>query len=148
MTTRGLPQWPWNGAAPEDLPAAEAVLLDACRAWVEATREGQAPLPALRLPMVTEGIDSAAPALDALLRGLACPGAMGCRLCPRLTPAEGALLMGLGLAQRATRREALAAFLRLAPPGAAYAAMGPALSVGLAMRRAGLLLANPLRANS
>ncbi|MFH5923638.1 hypothetical protein [Roseomonas xinghualingensis] len=148
MATRGLPTWPWSGAAPEDLPPTEAVLLDACRAWVEATRNGAAPLAALRLPMVTEGIGEAAGPLDALLRALACPGSMGCRLCPRITPAEGALLMGLGLAQRATRREALAAFLRLAPPPAAYAAMGPALAVGLMLRRAGLLLAHPLRATS
>jgi len=146
MTTRGLPTWPWSGAAPEDLPPAEAVLLDATRAWVEATREGRPPLAALRLPMVTEGIGAAAPALDQVLQGLACPGSMGCRLCPHLTPAESALLMGLALAQRATRREALAAFLRLAPPGAAYAAMGPALALGLTLRRNGLLLANPLRA--
>ncbi|WP_424133994.1 hypothetical protein [Roseomonas chloroacetimidivorans] len=148
MATRGLPNWPWNGAAPEDLPDAEAVLLDATRAWVEATRSGLAPLTALRLPLVTEGIGEAAPPLEALLRALACPGSMGCRLCPRITPAEGRLLMGLGLAQRATRREALASFLQLAPPAAAYAAVGPALSIGMVLRRAGLLLANPLRATS
>jgi hypothetical protein len=148
MATRGLPTWPWTGAAPEDLPAAEAVVLDATRGWVEATRAGTAPLVALRLPLATEGIAETAIALDAILHALACPGAMGCRLCPRLTPAEGTLLMGLGLAQRATRREALAAFLQLAPPAAAYAALGPALATGLVMRRAGLLLAHPLRATS
>lgn len=146
MTTRGLPTWPWSGAAPEDLPPAESVLLDATRAWVEATREGRPALAALRLPLVTEGIGEAARPLDAVLQGIALPGSMGCRLCPRLTPAEGALLMALALAQRAPRREALAAFLRLAPPGAAYAAVGPALALGLTFRRAGLLLANPLRA--
>lgn len=145
MTTRGLPTWPLSGVAPEDLPPAEAVLLDATRGWVEATREGRPALAALRLPLVTEGVEAAAPLLEAVLRSLACPGAMGCRLCPCLTPAESALLMGLALAQRATRREALAAFLRLAPPGAAYAALGPALGTGLTLRRAGLLLANPLR---
>ena len=148
MTTRGLPTWPWSGAAPEDLPPAESVLLDATRGWVEATREGRPPLPALRLPLATEGIEAAAPVLEAVLRGLACPGSMGCRLCPCLTPAESALLMGLALAQRATRREALAAFLRLAPPAAAYTALGPALTVGIMLRRAGLLLANPLRTES
>lgn len=148
MATRGLPNWPWTDAAPDDLPPAEAVLLDASRAWVEATRDGAAPLAALRLPLVTEGAEEAAPALDAALRALACPGSMGCRLCPRITRAEGALLLGLALAQRATRREALAAFLQLAPPAAAYAALGPALAAGLAMRRAGLLLAHPLRATS
>ncbi|SHI80356.1 hypothetical protein SAMN02745194_01105 [Roseomonas rosea] len=148
MATRGLPNWPWNGAAPDELPPAEAVLLDAIRSWVEATRNGGAPLVALRLPLVTEGLGEAAGALDAVLRALACPGSMGCRLCPRITPAEGTLLLGLGLAQRATRREALAAFLQLAPPAAAYAAMGPALALGLMMRRSGLLLANPLRATS
>ena len=148
MATRGLPNWPWNGAAPDELPAAEAVLLDATRAWVEATRDGAPPLPALRLPLVTEGLGEAAGALDAVLRALACPGSMGCRLCPRLTPAEGTLLLALGLAQRATRREALAAFLQLAPPGAAYAAMGPALALGMIMRRAGLLLVHSLRATS
>jgi hypothetical protein len=148
MATRGLPNWPWTGAAPDDLPPVESLLLDSIRAWVEATRTGGAPLAALRLPLVTEGIEEAGPALDAVLRALACPGSMGCRLCPRLTPAEGTLLMGLGLAQRATRREALAAFLQLAPPAEAYAAVGPALAVGLMLRRSGMLLAHPLRTAS
>ena len=148
MATRGIPSWPWNGTAPEELPPAEAVLLDAMRGWVEATRTGGSPLAALRLPLVTEGLADVAGPLDAVLRALACPGSMGCRLCPRVTPGEGHLLLGLGLAQRATRREALAAFLQVAPPAAAYAAMGPALAVGMMMRRAGQLLANPLRATS
>ncbi|MBP0445623.1 hypothetical protein J8J14_12635 [Roseomonas sp. SSH11] len=148
MATRGLPNWPWKGVSPEELPPAEAVLLEAIRSWVEATRSGAPPLPALRLPLVTEDLGEAAEALEALLRALACPGSMGCRLCPRVTPAEGTVLLGLGLAQRATRREALATFLQLAPPAAAYAAIGPALAIGLVMRRAGLLLANPLRATS
>ena len=148
MATRGLPNWPWTDAAPDDLPPAEAVLLDATRAWVEATRNGTPPLAALRLPLVTEGIVEADTALEATLRALACPGSMGCRLCPRITRAEGTLLLGLALAQRATRREALAAFLQLAPPAAAYAALGPALVAGLVMRRAGMLMAHPLRATS
>jgi hypothetical protein len=148
MATRGIPTWPWSRTAPEELPPTEAVLLDAFRGWVEATRTGSAPLVALRLPLVTEGIAEAAEPLDAVLRALACPGSMGCRLCPRVTPAEGTLLIGLGLAQRATRREALAAFLQLAPPAPAYAAIGPALAAALLMRRAGLLMANPLRATS
>jgi len=148
MATRGLPNWPWKGATPEDLPPAESVLLDAIRAWVEATRDGAAPLPALRMPLVTEGVGDAATALDAVLRALACPGSLGCRLCPRITPAEGTLLLGLGLAQRATRREALATFLQLAQPAPAYTAIGPALAVGLILRRSGILLANPLRATS
>ena len=146
MATRGLPTWPWAGSAPEDLPPAEGLLLDASRAWVEATRDGAAPLPALHLPLATESLAGAAPMLDAVLRALACPGAMGCRLCPRITRAEGMLLLGLGLAQRATRREALAAFLQVAPPAPAYAALGPALALGLTLRRAGFLLAHPLRA--
>lgn len=148
MATRGLPTWPWHDATPEDLPPAESLLLDAVRAWAEATRAGAAALPAIRLPLVTEGVEEAAPALDALLRALASPSALGCRLCHRITAAEGALLMGLGLAQRGTRRETLAAFLRLAPPAVAYAALGPALALGMVMRRAGLLLAHPLRATS
>ncbi|MCR0982108.1 hypothetical protein [Roseomonas populi] len=148
MATRGLPSWPLADAAPEDLPPAEALLLDAIRGWVEATRTGGSPLAALRLPLATESLADAAPLLDALLRALACPGAMGCRLCPRLTPAEGSLLMGLGLAQRATRREALAVLLRLAPPASAYAALGPALALGLVLRRGGMLLSHPLRATS
>jgi hypothetical protein len=36
MATRGLPAWPYTGIAPEDLPPAERLLLDAIRAWAEA----------------------------------------------------------------------------------------------------------------
>ncbi len=146
MATRGFPTWPWALTPPEDLPAPEALVLDAARAWVEATRTGAPPLPAARLVLATEALSDAAPPLDALLRAIACPGAMGCRLCPRVTPAEAALLTGLALAQRGPRREALAIFLRLALPAGASAAMGPALGLGLAFRRAGLLLSQPLRA--
>ncbi|WP_426957781.1 hypothetical protein [Muricoccus radiodurans] len=145
MTTRGLPSWPWTGAAPEDLPPAEALLLDAARGWVEATRSGALPITAVRLPLATERVSDAAPAMNAVLQSLACPGGMGCRLCPRVTAVEGTFLMAMGLAQRGTRREALAAFLRLAPPAAAYAAIAPALTVGILLRRAGLLLEHPLR---
>ena len=145
MATRGLPTWPWAGISPDDLPAVEALVLDATRAWVEATRCGVPPAPAARLPLATEGIAESGEALDGVLRALACPGGMGCRLCPRVTAAEARFLTGLALAQRGTNREALACFLRLAPPASARAALAPAVTFGYALRRAGLLLTNPLR---
>ncbi|WP_376090545.1 hypothetical protein ACE7GA_20030 [Roseomonas sp. CCTCC AB2023176] len=145
MATRGLPTWPWAGLSPEDLRPVEALVLDAVRAWVEATRCGAQPALAARLPLATEDVADAADPLDAALRALACPGGMGCRLCPRVTAAEARFLTGLALAQRGTNREAVACFLRLAPPAAACAALAPSVAFGQVLRRAGLLLTHPLR---
>lgn len=145
MATRGLPTWPWAGTVPDELPPTEMLVLDAVRAWVEATRIGAAPIAAAVLPLATESVEAAAGPLDAVLRALACPGGMGCRLCPRVTATEAVLLTGLAAAQRGTNREALACFLRLAPTAPACAALAPAVTFGQALRGAGLLLTHPLR---
>ena len=143
MGTHGLPSWPWADAASEALPAAELLLLDAMRSWGAACREGRDPRAAAALPLVTADAGAAAPALDAALRAVLRPGMLGCPLCPRVGDHEAALLLAFALAQRGPRREALAAFLRVAAPAEAYAAMGAALALGLGFRRAGLWLANP-----
>ena len=57
-----------------------------------------------------------------------------------------ALLLGCALTQRGARREGLALFLRWLPPGGAHAAMPAAIHLGIALRAAGLVLRNPLRA--
>ncbi|MCQ4159833.1 hypothetical protein NON00_07820 [Roseomonas sp. GC11] len=143
MATHGLPTWPWTDACAESLAPPEALLLEGMRRWACAMRGGRPALAAARLPFIAEDVAEAAPALEAVLRlgafRIACPTA------PRLTGEEPALLLAFALAQRGPKREALAAFLRLMPPGAAYAAMGPAVALGLSFRKAGLLLANPLR---
>lgn len=145
MAAHGLPDWPWTGAAPEDLPPPEALLLDTLRGWAQARRLGHPPELAIALPLATADLAEAAPALDAALRHATTPGALGCPLCPRLVGAEPALLLAFALAQRGPRREALAAFLRLAPAPRAYGALGHALAVMIAFRRAGLWLENPVR---
>ncbi len=147
MATHGLPTWPWTDADTEDLPAAEALLLEAMRRWNDAARRGEPPLPAARWPLITADAASAAVPLDAVLRGggsrrFVVGGLAG----TRLTGQEPALLLAFALAQRGPRREALAAFLRLLPAGDAQAAMGHAVLLGALLRRAGLLLAHPLRA--
>ncbi len=148
MPTHGLPAWPWTDTAPEDLPAAEALLLEAMRAWGSAARDGRDPRGAAALPLVTADAGDSAEALDATLRAVLRPGMLGCPLCPRVGDREAALLLAFAVAQRGPRREALAALLRVAPLVGAYAAMGPALGLGLGFRRAGLWLANPtLRQN-
>ena len=128
---------------PRDLPLPEALLLDAMRAWGAAAHSGASPLGAATLPLVTADAREAAPALDAALGAVLRPGMLRCPLCPRVTAGEATLLLAFALAQRGPRREALAAFLRVAPQAAAYAAMGPALGLGLAFRRAGLWLLGP-----
>jgi hypothetical protein len=143
MATHGLPTWPWTDADTEALPPAESLLLAAMRGWAAAARDGRPALPAARLLLVTEDLAEAATPLDAVLRlggfGLGGP------LQPRLAGREPGLLLAFALAQRGPRREALAGFLRLLPSAGAHAAMPPALALGLAFRRRGLLLANPLR---
>ncbi|UFN49464.1 hypothetical protein LPC08_02115 [Roseomonas sp. OT10] len=145
MAAHGLPAWPWTGAAPEELPPPEALLLDALRGWARARRLGHPAAHAIALPLATADLAEAAPALDQALRLCTSPGELGCPLCPRLVGAEPALLLAFALAQRGPRREALAAFLRLVPPPSAYAALGHALAVMIAFRRAGLWLENPVR---
>jgi len=148
MATHGLPAWPWTEIHIEDLPPAEALLLEAMRRWADATRAGRHAGAMLRPPLVAEDVADAVLPLDTLLgtANAARPLHIACELCPRLAGDEPALLLALALTQRAPRRQALAAFCRLLPPPAAYAAMGPAIGIGLALRRAGLLLENPLRA--
>jgi len=143
MATHGLPDWPWAGTSTDDLPLAERLVLDTIRAWHVAAHAGQAPLSAMSLILATEDATTAAPPLDALLR--AAPIEAGCRLCPTVAPQEAALLLACALAQRGARSEALAALLRLLPLRAAYAAMPPAIRLGWALRRSGLLLRHPIR---
>ncbi|MBX6744446.1 MAG: hypothetical protein IRY87_20640 [Acetobacteraceae bacterium] len=147
MATRGLPAWPWSDAEVDDLPAAERLLLDGMRLWAAAADADQPPLPALRPPFAAEDASAAIAPLDALLRGIAAAGplALCCPLCPHVAEEEALLLLSCALTQRGARREALSLFLRWLPPGSAYAAMPPAIHLGIALREAGLLLRNPLR---
>lgn len=143
MATHGLPIWPWTEALAEDLPPAEALLLDAMRRWSEAAGTGRPALVAVRMTLVVEDLAPAAPSLDSVLR--CAPFRLANPLQPYLEGDEPALLLALALAQRGPRRECLAAFLRLLPPALAYQAMGHALCLAQALRRGGLLLAHPLR---
>ena len=139
MTTTGLPDWPWTRAKAEDLPPAEALLLDAVRAW----HGGAAPAHAAALILAAEDAAAAAIPLNSMLRFA--PVTVHRPLCPCIGTQEAALLLACALAQRGARSEALAAFLRLLPLHLAYAAMPPAIRLGVAFRRAGLFLQNPLR---
>ena len=139
MTTTGLPDWPWTRTKAEDLPQAEGLLLDAVRAW----HGGAAPAHAAALILAAEDAAAAAIPLDALLRSAPVPVRRS--LCPCIGTHEAALLLACALAQRGARSEALAAFLRLLPLRAAYAAMPPAIHLGCVLRRSGLLLRHPLR---
>jgi hypothetical protein len=145
MATRGLPAWPYTGADPEDLPAAERLLLDATRAWAAACTRGEPPLPAMQRILATERAETAAPAIDALLRALAqaAPLTLGCPLCPRLIGEEPPILLAAALAQRGARGEALACLLKRLPNPLAYAAMAAALGLGCGFARAGLRFTDP-----
>jgi len=145
MATRGLPAWPFTTTAPEELPGAERLLLDAARAWAAACRRGEPPVPALRRLLATERAEAAAAPLDALLRALAgaAPMTLGCPLCPRLVGEEPPLLLAAALAGRGARREALAFLLHRLPGRHAYDAMAAALALGCAFRAAGLRFADP-----
>lgn len=143
MATSGLPDWPWSGVVSDDLPRPERLLLDAIRAWHGAAQDGKSPLPAAAMILATEDAGTATPALDGLLR--AAPVAIGCIFCLRVAPQEAGLLLACALAQRGARSEALAALLRLLPLQQAYAAMPPAIHLGCALRRAGILLHHPIR---
>ena len=143
MATHGLPDWPWAGTPTDALPPAERLVLDTIRAWHTAARAGRTPLPPRILLLAAEDAGPAGPPLDALLRAAQIEA--GCGLCPTVLPQEAALLLACALAQRGARSEALAALLRLLPLRAAYAAMPPAIHLGCALRRAGLLLRHPIR---
>ncbi len=145
MATRGLPTWPFTEAEPEELPPAERLLIDAARAWAHACRQGEPPQPAMRRLLATEGAETAAPALDDLLRALAeaAPLTLGCPLCPRLVGEEPPLLLAAALAQRGARREALACLLKRLPNPLAYRAMAATIGLGCAFRAAGLRFADP-----
>ncbi len=145
MATHGLPAWPWAGTPTEDLPPPERLLLEGARLWAVAAREGHPPLPAPRLPFLTEGAEAALLPLDALMRALGGALPPACPLCPCIAPQEATLLLGCALIQRGARREALALLLRHLPPATAYAVMPAAIHLGIALGRAGLLLRNPLR---
>ena len=147
MATRGLPAWPWTREPADDLPEPERLLLEGCRLWAAAARDGRPTRLALRPPFLAEDAADAVGPLDALLRQAATlkPIAFGCPLCPRVTEDEATLLMGCALTQRSARREGLALFLRWLPPGGAHAAMPAAIHLGAALRAAGLVLRNPLR---
>jgi hypothetical protein len=146
MATHGLPTWPWADTTIDNLPPPEALLLEAMRRWACAARSGTPPMRACQPPLVAEDVGEAAWALDAALRARTQQiFAIAGPLHPRLMGDEPALLLAFSLAQRGPRREALAALLRLMPPGNAYEALGHAISLGMAFRRAGLLLANPWR---
>ena len=148
MATQGLPSWPWLGITPEELPEPEAVLLEAIRRWSEAARKGGSPAMAMQAPLATLatlGIGEARDDLDKALRQLGAPCGMGCLLSPRVLPGEATLLLALALAQRGSRREALAIFLRLAPTPRAGAALAAAVALGQTLRHAGLRLTHPMR---
>ena len=147
MATRGLPAWPWTREPADDLPEPERLLLEGCRLWAAAARDGRPTRLALRPPFLAEDAADAVGPLDALLRQAATlkPIAFGCPLCPRVTEDEATLLMGCALTQRGARREGLALFLRWLPPGGAHTAMPAAIHLGAALRAAGLVLRNPLR---
>ena len=145
MATRGLPAWPFTSTDPEDLPAAERLLLDCARSWASACRREEPPLPAMRRILATESAEAAAPAIDALLRALAqaAPLTLGCPLCPRLVGEEPPLLLAAALSQRGARREALACLLKRMPNPQAYAAAAAAIALGCTFRAAGLRFADP-----
>lgn len=146
MTTRGLPDWPWQGIDTADLPPAESVLIDAARRWAEARCRDLPALPALRPPLIASQVPAAAGPLDALLHAIAAgrPLRLGMQATPQVLGGEPMLLLGCALAQAAPRAEALAVWCALLPPLPAYAAMGHALALGVAFRHAGLIFSDPL----
>jgi len=144
MATHGLPSrllshllapWPDIGA----LPPAEALLLDAMRGWHAA----RTPLPTAAMILAAEGAEALAIPLDALLCTVT--PRLQCRLCPRSSGDESAILAATGLAQHDQRSCALALLLRVAPPLPAYNAMGALLTLAGGLKAMGLLLENPFR---
>ncbi len=137
MATHGLPKTPWSALETGGLPAAEALLLDAMRAWGAA----RAPLPAAAMVLAAEGAEGLAVPLDALLRSAG--PALHCPLCPRTGVDEAALLSAVGAAQHDGKSCALAMLLRVAAPLPAYRSIGAVLALAGGMRALGLVLANP-----
>ncbi len=149
MATHGIPLWPWLDQAADELPAPERLLLDAARLWQQQARLGHAPAPALRLLLASADAGGAGAPLDALLR-LAPWGALpfGCPLCPSIHAMEGGLLLAIALAQRGSDRESLAIWLGWLPLLSACQAMTHGRSLGVALRKAGLILRAPWRARA
>jgi hypothetical protein len=145
VATHGLPIWPWTQSEADELPPPERLLLDVLRSGMMAAAKGHPVLPALRLVLVTEDAVAAAPALDMVLRLAQRHVSPAPPFHSGLTDDEAALLLAFALGQRAPRREALAALLRLMPAPEATAALPALLQAGSCLRRAGLLLRNPLR---
>lgn len=144
MATTGLPNWPWQQAEADALPAPERLIVDAARAWAAAAHQGRPRRAVLRQILATENAEAATEALDGVLTPLAQrPLTLGCLLCPRLIGTEPDLLLALACAQRHRRREALALLLRQAAPRDAYAAMAAAVALGAHLRAAGLLFQQP-----
>lgn len=140
MATRGLPSWPWLDTEAAALPEAEALALDAIRAWAEDGPAG--PMAQAALVLAAAGVEGAALPLNAALRTL--PGLVpACRVCPGVTRIEADFLLALAAAQSGRRSLALALLHRLAPPLAAYQAMPGVIGFACALRRAGLGLSAP-----
>ena len=125
----------------DDLPDAEALLLDALRAAAHAP----APRHAAGMVLATGGASAAAPAIAALATGEALLRPVPC---PSVADEEEVLLAAVALAQRGARREALALLCRCLPPVEAYRAMAQAIAIGAAFRVAGLALACPWRSGA
>ena len=137
MATRGLVTWPLHDTDAARLPPAEALLLDALRAWAAPGSPG--PLGQARLVLAAAGATDAAPPLDALLRAM--PGLVpACPHCPRLLRDEATLLLAAAAAQHGRGGVALAMLNGIAPPLAAYRAMPGLLHLVAALRGAGVLL--------
>jgi len=139
MATRGIPLWPLLNTEAAALPAAESLALDAMRAWA-TSRE---PLPTAALILAAGGAEALAVPLDAMLR-FATPS-LACPLCPSVARDEAALLSAIGLAQHGERSCALAMLGQVAPPVAAYRAMGALLGLAGGMARCGLVMTHPFR---
>jgi len=146
MATHGLPAWPWAEAATDDLPRAERLLLEAFRLAADAARRGCPTHPALSLPFIAEDAAAALAGFEALLRALAPGGPLpvAAPLCPRVSRAEAALLLGCAMAQHGRRVAALALILPPLPALAARAALPAAIRLGALLRGAGLVLRDPL----
>lgn len=123
----------------DQLPEAEALLLDALRAAAHA----DVPRRAAEIVLAARSATAAAPAIVAMAAGAA--GAWHPPLCPALGEHEARLVAAIALAQRGARQAALALLCRILPPINAYRATSQAIAIGTAFRLAGLSLACPWR---
>ena len=126
------------------LDAAERVLLDAVRWWVEAFRPGDDPMPRLRQDLAVAGARDAAFSVDGLMavvaRTVRQPIAVHCPRCPHLSEDEAHLLHAASLAQAGESdlaERALRSAL-LSAPGAEFA-LGPLEGLGDLFAKARLL---------